>query len=414
MIGTSSAINLSLLEEHFEEVAFLWGQWRREKRSEKITMRDLRALERRIEAHAEALRGYGQAASDFLRERLVTKDLLELWSAAWLWLRQEAPACGEELVRAYEQCAKPQGRDLIVEIVARASNCAVESAFMVVLAGDDPARQMHRLQLAAWRQASDPSVQLDKLLRHAEAVVRHSAWRSLVLYPKNLTPEQTLAGALDENPEVREFALEAAVWAGQGWVLDHCRRAAGKPSLEHPAELRLLAALATEKDAAVVLGLAAKAELGPLRYQLLGSYAQVEAVPLLLTAMTQSDPAAAAAAGVAFTRITGQTLKAVGKAQLPPKDSSAPDDFEKEFLEEVYLPDAKEASDYWESNRSKYSSGQRYSQGKPVPEAPPFSVELDIVSIREACQRAAFNNKPAPRGREFERFPICSSLQSRD
>ena len=81
MIGTNSATNLSLLEEHFEEVAFLWGQWGRAKRSEKITMRDLRALERRIEAHAEALRGYGQAASDFLRERLVTKDLLELWSA---------------------------------------------------------------------------------------------------------------------------------------------------------------------------------------------------------------------------------------------------------------------------------------------------------------------------------------------
>ena len=406
MIGTNSATNLSLLEEHFEEVAFLWGQWRRAKRSEKITMRDLRALERRIEAHAEALREYGQAASDFLRERLVTKDLLELWSAAWLWLRQGAPACGEELVRAYEQCAKPQGRALIVEAVARAPDRTVESELLAVLAGDDPTRQVQRLQLAAWRQASDPSVQLDKLLRHAEATVRLSAWRSLVLYPKNLTPEQTLTGALDENPEVREFALEAAVWAGQSWVLNHCRRAAVKPSLEHQAELRLLAALATEKDAALVLGLAAKVELGALRYQLLGSYAQVEAVLLLLTAMTQPDPTAAAAAGVAFTRITGQTLKAVGKAQLPHKDGSAPDDFEEEFLEEAYLPDAKEAEGYWKTNQGEYQPGHRYSQGNPVPEAPPFSLELDVVSIQETCLRAAFNKKPAPKGREFESFPI--------
>ena len=44
-----------LVEEHFEELAFLWGQRRGALRSPRFMPRDLDRLEKRIEAHLQGL-----------------------------------------------------------------------------------------------------------------------------------------------------------------------------------------------------------------------------------------------------------------------------------------------------------------------------------------------------------------------
>jgi len=104
--------------------------------------------------------------------------------------------------------------------------------------------------------------------------------------------------------------------------------------------------------------------------------------------MIEPDPAVAVVAGEAFGRITGVELQTVGRVTLPPPEGSTLDAFDEHFLEEVELPDANEAADYWNVNRASYQPGLRYSRGLPVPDAPPFADILDIVSIREACWRA--------------------------
>ena len=186
MCDSVQAANASLLEEHFEEVSFLWSQWRRAKSSVTIALRDLRALEERIESHAQALGVYGQDASGFLRERLANKDPLELWGVAWLWMRQGTPDCGKELVKAFEQCTSPQGRALILEAVARSPDRSVESELQALLAGDEPVGRVQRLQLAAWRQAAGLLARLEpeKLLRHTDQNLQLSAWRNMALCPQ--------------------------------------------------------------------------------------------------------------------------------------------------------------------------------------------------------------------------------------
>lgn len=407
-MSSVSETNLSILEEHIEEVIFLWAQWSRAKQSLSVTLHEVRALEERIEAHAMALHAYRREAAAFLSARLTSEDPNEVRSAAWLLLRQKEPGIGECLVRLLHASTDLAVRAGLVEALALAGDPATVATVLKFKAGSDQQDlQLHQLYLSSLRASGELSpVRLEKFLRDSEPTVRVQAWRNARLLVAPPPPEQTLAGALDDHAAVRELAMETSAWAGQTWLLDHCRRAAAKPSLTHAAELRLLAVLALEHDAALMLSLAGKSELGVLRFQLLGSYAKAGGVACLIEGMAQPDSAMAAAAGEAFTRITGLGLRMVGRVTIPPPEGSIPDAFDEQFLEEVELPDANEAAEYWKTNEARYVPGLRYSQGLPVPDGPPFAGSLNLVSIREACLRAAFNRKPGPKAVEFERYPI--------
>jgi uncharacterized protein (TIGR02270 family) len=407
-MSKTSEATLSIVEEHFEETVFLLGQWSRAKVSSQFTLGEVKAFEERIDAHASALQAYRPEGLDYVSTRLKSEDPFEVQVALWWLLRQKVQGGDELALKLFQSGSVPSLKRAAVEAIALASGSALAARVLEVNGGEDAETLLLQMRLAADQNADVLTrFPLSKSLRLPDPALRLRAWQCANRCARATTAEQTLAGALDADPMVRQLALLTAAWAGQGWVLEHCRRAAAKPTTDHWAELELLSVLADEKDAAQILGLAAKPELGPKRFQLLGTLGQAAGVPVLVQAMSSSNPEVAAGAGAAFTRITGRTLRIINKVALPPKDGSVPDDFEKEFLEEVGVPDAKEAEAHWEAHQSKYQPGQRYSQGLLVPAAPPFSPELDVVSIREACLRAAFAGKAGLQVVDFERFPLA-------
>ncbi|MBK9989737.1 MAG: hypothetical protein IPP19_03095 [Verrucomicrobia bacterium] len=405
-MNQTTGVDLNIVEEHFEEMEFLWGQWRRAKGSSLFTQLDVARIEERIKAHAAALQAYRLYAESYILQRLKSDSAAEVFAAAWWLLTIKAKGAELAMLERLQVESKPTMQRALTEAMGQVSSSGFAAKAFELNSND--LHEIHFLQLRLATEYNPSLIRkypLTKYLRAADAELRLRAWETARWCPLTVTPEQTLAGALDTDSRVRRVALEIAAWSGQTWVLEHCRRAAVKPTVENLAELEFLAILGNEKDGALLLNLANKVQLGPERYRILGSSGWASGVPCLLQAMSSAKPADAAAAGATFTRITGRTLRVIKTVTIPPEDGSVADDFEKEFLKEVAVPDVKEAQEFWRENADKFGPGLRYSQGLPVPDAPPFSPELDILSIREAALRSAFEGRTGPTAVDFEQFP---------
>ena len=189
-------------------------------------------------------------------------------------------------------------------------------------------------------------------------------------------------GLRDPDPRVRHEALLAAVWTRQSWLLAHCRRQAEAPTAENWDAVLMLAILGTPAELSRIEAIAGAASLGPRRFRAVGAFGHPALVPMLLQAMTSDDPATAAAAAAAFHKITGCDVTSGRRVQVQPKDGQAVDDFERQFLEEVKLPDVSRATAHWKQAQGKFSSSERICRGFELGEVVSDEVfaELDMES----------------------------------
>ena len=199
-------------------------------------------------------------------------------------------------------------------------------------------------------------------------------------------------GLRDPDPRVRREALMAAVWTRQSWLLAHCRRLAEAPTAENWDAILMLAVLATPAELSRIESIARAASLGPRRFQAVGAFGHPALVPLLLQAMTSDDPATAATAGVAFHKITGCEVASGRRAQVQPKEGQAVDEFERQFLEEVKLPDVSRATAHWNQVQGKLSASERVCRGFDLGEivADEVFAELDMESRWEVRIRGRY------------------------
>src|SRR5207302_1871174 len=84
---------------------------------------------------------------------------------------------------------------------------------------------------------------------------------------------------------------------GQPGVLAVCRKLAAQPTPDNLDPLALLAILGGPEDARLVAALGQTTALGPGRFTVLGTYGHPALIDLVLAALTDADPATAAAAG---------------------------------------------------------------------------------------------------------------------
>lgn len=363
-------------------------------------MREVLALEERIAAHADALLGNPEAARASLPPLLGSDDTDDVFAAAYGLLRLNVPSLTEAVVEALATAA-PKARAVLTEAICHSVNA---DAFRVWKArfGQDPARFFTTAEIAAYHAPNDVLFSsIEKLLRDADSATRIEVWRVASLLPSALLrPQDTLAGALDDEPVVRHYALEAAAWAGQTWVLKHCRTAIAKPSADHLEELRLLAIIGAEEDLKPVLLATANPVFGAARYEILGSLGHPEAVDQLILGMGDADVEASRTAGIAFMRITGFQLPTIDR---PQKKDEAVDEFY-----DARVPDGKDASAQWQSAKNKFFQGKRWSGGVEISTPPTDYKDLgaiDMATRWEMNLRLAFSSKQAVRPVGLIRFP---------
>src|SRR5438034_6232480 len=87
-----------ILEEHVEELAFLWGQRRTALRSPRYTVRAFAHLEERIAAHLQGVLAVGGEALPLLEDTLRHGDSQTAFAAAYALLHHgDATAVGRVL-----------------------------------------------------------------------------------------------------------------------------------------------------------------------------------------------------------------------------------------------------------------------------------------------------------------------------
>jgi hypothetical protein len=131
-------------------------------------------------------------------------------------------------------------------------------------------------------------------------------------------------------------------------------------------------------------------------------------IDFLLSEMENPDPAAAAGAGAAFSKMLGVAIESGKRVTVPPPNGKEPDEFEVEFLDEVQLPDVSKARQHWEKVKPQLAHASRVAHGVDVSAGiarETFGL-LDMESRRELCLRARLTAGWTGTPLMLEEFPL--------
>jgi uncharacterized protein (TIGR02270 family) len=354
-----------LLQVHAEDLSFVWGQRREALTSRKHTLREFGELNERIEAHVQGLLVAEPAALVALMQpQLAAPDRDDAFAAACALLRLVEPESTHAVVVEFSRAAGPTLAGL---------RDALSFAPHTLFAGEmqsalDQAKPMTAVSaavvLANHRSLDSQSLRLALLLEDADPFVCEWAWRAATVADataKQGAPKRPYKHALAHAaPAVRSAGWAAAAWAGQSRAMPLLRQLAGEGDA---VALHWLSVLGGDEDAPL-LQKAALAMADPAaRCALLARFGHPSALNALVRWMDPADVPLAAAAGEAFTRITGADIRGQRTTLPVPADA---DEFTREMAPDAWLPDANKAKALMERHGPTWATRHRWCNGVAV------------------------------------------------
>jgi uncharacterized protein (TIGR02270 family) len=407
MTGPKATYIPELIVQHYEELQFLWGQRESALRSPRYTMREFSALEQRIEAHIEGMLVAGVDLIQFVEEGLTSDDPATTFAAAYSLLRLENETATLAVIQAFSAAPGKQMYGLrqalshaqLEQILPAVPFLFFSSTSTTVAAAADV--------LACHGALPPPGLTIEHLLQDEDSAVRQTGWQVVANSGLSVDPRLYAAAVRDEEPAVRRAGLQAAAWNAVPDVLVLARQLAEEPRPDNLYALELLAILGGPEDLQRMTSIAKTKELGPGRFKVLGCFGHPALVELLLAELTNPDPQIAAAAGAAFTKVTGQDIDSKDRAKVPPQDGEKPDDFEAEFLEGVPVPSPELARTHWEKAKPRLAKATRVCKGFDLSRGatPGALAKLDMESRWEFFLRSKFTGAWSGSPVSLERFP---------
>src|SRR5690606_13442046 len=227
-----------ILEEHLDEVAFLWGQRRAALRSPDYTPRSVADLEERIAAHVRGVVAVAADGIERVRAALASDDAEAAFAGAFSLLHTSLPGAEQEVLDAF---AAAEGERLAAlgEALKHAPLGPAGLGRLALLAGGEPMpRTAMAAEALAFHGALDPRPErLAALLGAEDAGVRAAGWR-IVGYVLLPVDAKLYARALrDDEAAVRDAALLAGAWCAVPGVPAAARAIAADAAPEHAATL---------------------------------------------------------------------------------------------------------------------------------------------------------------------------------
>lgn len=395
-----------ILEEHFEELQFLWGRRPAALRSPVHSARTLAELDERIAARLQALLAQREHAAPLLEAGLAGDDPMATFAAAFTLLHVGGEAALERVRDALAGADGPRLDALRRAVCAGPAGALLPSLEALGRMAAPPVAVAAAEAVAVQAGVAPEGARLERFLQDDDAAVRTAAWRIVANVAPPLEPKAYAAGLRDE-PAVRGAAIDAAMWTAQPGILHLARQAAEAPAVESLDLLHALAVLGGPAELPRLAAVANTTELGPARFALLGAYGHPAVVEPLLAELWNPDPAVAAAAGAAFTRITGADIDSGQRATAAPPPGTEPDAFEAEFAEELSLPDPERAQRHWATVCESLAGATRICRGHDLarPLDAGAAAQLDLESRWELYLRARYGGTWAGSPRDLERFP---------
>jgi uncharacterized protein (TIGR02270 family) len=406
-VAATATYIVDILEEHLEELGFLWGQHRAALNDGDYTLAAVGELEERIRARLHGIRVPGERAWPRLLELLQGDDADLVFAAAYSLLHTGAPENTALVIEAFGTAQD----ELLAALQSALSHGPLDADALGRLRALLSARPVLRAAAAAEVLAFHSVLeltgeQLRYFLEEEDPAVRLAGWRVVALLGAELPAKSYTTAMRDSEPGVATAALEAGAWCGVPGVLPALRQLVEPATPDRMDLWYLLAVLGTAEDAPRLEAALAAAALGPGRFALAGAFGSPALLPLVLAGLEDPDPAAAAAAGAAFTRLTGVDVESDVRAAVPPGDGAEEDDFDVEFRDEAILPDAARARREWDRLRPQLEGVPRLCRG--VAESrihePGISDGIDMRSRRECWLRARSRGARTGTLLELERF----------
>ncbi|MEY2689968.1 MAG: hypothetical protein RL375_4168 [Pseudomonadota bacterium] len=398
MAGTRARYIADLLQVHLDDLAFLWGQRRAALNSRKHTLREYGELNERIEAHLQGLLvADAPALLELLKPQLTAKDRDEAFAAGYGLLRLNDAAVTHIVVVEF---LRAEGGTLagLRDALSLAPHALFSHEMQGALVHAKPFTAVSAaVVLANHRLLDGGSERLSRLLTAGHGMVCELAWRAATLCDAavvagsattadELTSRRPYRHVLaHESPTVRHAGWGAVAWSGQQRAMAALRQAA---SAGDRVALHWLAVLGDEADVAMVQRAGVALADVPACCEVLARLGHVSSVPAFLQWMEGADVLAAAAAGEAFTRITGIHVR--GRRITAPVPDDA-DEFTREMAPDVWLPDARKARAEFERHSDDWAQGSRWCRGLRVDASITREVlmQLDLDARWDAAARAA-------------------------
>jgi uncharacterized protein (TIGR02270 family) len=397
-----------ILEEHLEELAFLWGQRRSALRSPRYTRRAVGDLEERIDAHLQGILTVGEPAIPLLESTLLDGDDLDAFAASYALLSMRAPALTAKVLDAF-RTAEGATLNGIREALCHVPGAPLIADLRPLLTAEPVPLAVATATVLAFHDAAGVNESLVRqFLVHEDPEVRAGGWR-LAGYLGHRADARAWSAALEDDPVIRILALEAHAWSADPEVLQVGRRVdvktAAKDWLD---ELGLLAILGEPADLPRITAIGSAPDLGPDRFRIIGAFGHPALMDLVLPALRDPDPATAVAAGAAFTKITGVDIESTTVATIVPAGTS-PDEFDAEFLDQAAIPDPSVAQRHWQKVGPSLAQATRVCHGLDVSEStgPVDFQELDMQSRWEAYLRARYRGGWTGSALHLERLLSC-------
>jgi uncharacterized protein (TIGR02270 family) len=387
------AVVPDIVEEHCDELQFLWTQRRNALRSSSFTERALRMLEERIEAHVDGMLVAGERMLELVEPCVVGEEEMPAFAAAFTLLRRGSP---DGLRRVLDAFQNPKGQALLGLRDGLAHGHSgplpdqVTQQLTSLFMSAGPAVGAAAGEVLAFHNAISPDPRhLERFVHAEDATARESGWRLAAYCGVAIQPASYERGLRDEEAGVRRAALAAAAWTGSATFLPYCRSLAADPNPDTIEALALFAAVAPPEEYQTVAAVASNPAAGPDRFRVVGAFAHPYFIEFLIKEMENPDPAAAAVASAAFEKMTDRSPGSQRRAKVSPDGKPPADEFEAEFQEVVVLPDPARARKYWEELAPRLASSPRVCRGLDVSQSlsrDQFAA-LDMESRWEYCLR---------------------------
>jgi uncharacterized protein (TIGR02270 family) len=365
-----------ILEEHASELPFLWSQRTAAWRAPGFSVRALGQLDERLDAHTDALALAREEALSFLLPLVESGDPYEVHSATYALLRMGLERVERDVIELFGELAEDA-----VQGFARAF--AYTRVELRRAPTPSPQHEAVVLRALAYRGELDDVQRLGALLHHGEPEVRRNAWLALAFIGArgNVDWRDVLAGAMEDEPELRRLALRTFAWSRQKWLLGELRRVVDGRSPGRPEALELLAVLGTKEDASRIQEAVEDTSLGPERFLWVGRLGNPKLVELLFSAMESEDIVAAACAATAFRTMTGVLVESGRFHELD--DGQLP------------IPDAALARARWREMERSFERATRLCHGVEVGQGLPKEALplFDLPSLADGRLRDFFHKR---------------------
>jgi len=129
-------------------------------------------------------------------------------------------------------------------------------------------------------------------------------------------------------------------------------------------------------------------------------------IDLILEGFKSKNHREAVAAGYAFTKITGFDVESDKRVTLPPEDGHEPDEIEKEFLDDGFLPDFDLAQGHWQKAKDIFAKGTCWCRGHDFTQLKTdlTTEQTDMVSYSENLLRIVFAGHARNQLTDIKRF----------